>query len=241
MRKITLILFISLIGFGQEDYPNLKSNIPYDGDDYTIDDVEKVFNLARSEENRQLGTNLPAINFPTQEDWDLKSFPEKALWLINTERRDRGIFELEGFDIRMNKISQDYADFLAENNEHGHSADGLGMTKRLFSNPDIEKCCSRRWENISYRVGYSSFPAYSVERSIYSQIYKDAKSKWGHRKNLLSSNFYDDCGVDGKEGALGVGVANATDYDGGVFNTKYKYATMVVFDIIDPCSSWEFK
>jgi len=70
------------------------------------------FNQARSAENNQLGTSLPALTLPSQTAWDSMSDGEKGLWLINRERMDRGIDPLEDIEDNVTGVAETYAIFL---------------------------------------------------------------------------------------------------------------------------------
>ncbi len=52
--------------------------------------IQCAFNNARSAENGQLGGSVPALVLPSQTTWNTMSDKEKALWLTNRERIDRG-------------------------------------------------------------------------------------------------------------------------------------------------------
>ena len=52
-------------------------------------DIESAFNQARTNENSQLGTSLPALTLPAQAQWNGMSDGARAAWLINRERIDR--------------------------------------------------------------------------------------------------------------------------------------------------------
>ena len=96
------------------------ANIPWSGGFSGVNDIDSAFNTARSIENNQLGIYIPMLSFPSQEEWDSMNDGEKALWLINQERIDRGIDPLHGIETHVTSVAQYYAQFLLENNAWGH-------------------------------------------------------------------------------------------------------------------------
>ena len=87
----------SATAFGIQQYPtDPKGDIPWSCDTSSVTDIECAFNAARSAENNQLGTSLPMLSLPDQGEWDNMTDGERAIWLINRERIDRGITPLHG-------------------------------------------------------------------------------------------------------------------------------------------------
>lgn len=221
-------------------YPDLNSDISWSGGKSTVAELEAAFNNARTQENSQLNTSLPDITLPSQVEWDAISPEERALWLYNIERKDRGIPELEGLDSRVSTVAENFAQYCADNDTSGHWADGIGPDSRLNSDPDIQSCSSYWNENMGY-VWSTSQILNSVAANIYYFMYTDASSNWGHRQNILYDSFNDNSGEQGKEGLLGVGHVNAINWTGGITGTPYPNATIAVYNIIDPCASWSFE
>ena len=88
-------------------YPaDLINDIPWSGGKTNVADIQAAFDNARNGENSQLGTSLPGINMPTQSVWDSMSDGEKALWLINQEREDRGVDPLQGLEDNVTNVAQ---------------------------------------------------------------------------------------------------------------------------------------
>lgn len=234
------IIFLVISQSLYSQYINLPANIAWNGPNVvaggtTVDDVEAAFNNGRTQENTALGTNLPAINFPTNTIWNTMSLQEKSIWIINKERVDRGLVPFEACADELIGVAQNYAQYLFDNDTTGHIADGHNALYRLQQNATVNSCMQSYCENIAYTYsGYANAPTNAVERMIYWLIYEDAGSAWGHRKNFFVSTYIDNSGVIGAEGLLGVGYVQGSDY------RTWLTGAVVVFNIIDPCSSWVY-
>ena len=128
----------------------------------------------------QLGTTLPVLTLPIQAEWDAMDEAEKALWLINQERSDRGIDPLEQIEANVTAVAQTYADYLLDNDAWGHYEDGRSPWDRLQDNPEIGACYDNLSvaENLAVFVSTGSIPL-PVERSVYMWMYDDAGSICG--------------------------------------------------------------
>ena len=204
------------------------------------DSIACAFNNARATENTQLGTALPVLTLPVQAEWDAMGEAEKALWLINQERSDRGIEPLEQIEANVTDVAQTYADYLLENDAWGHYEDGRSPWDRLQDNPEIGACHDNLSvaENLAVFVSTGSIPL-PVERSVYMWLYDDAGSSWGHRHALLWYPYTDNSGLPGMEGFLGIGRASGGPYQ-GPFDREWPSAEMIVMNVFDPCETWEY-
>src|SRR4051812_34872705 len=54
-----------------------------------VSSIQSAFNNGRTNENQQLGTSLPQLTFPF--NWASMSISQRATWIINKERVDRGL------------------------------------------------------------------------------------------------------------------------------------------------------
>lgn len=221
-------------------YTDLSANITWTGPNVslgtaTVDEIETAYNYARTQENTDLSTNLPQIDFPEASVWQTMNTNARALWIINKERIDRGIQPLEGTAPEVIDVAQQYCQFLIDNDTTGHYADGHNPLYRLQQNATIQSCMQAYNENIGYSYSNNSVPpTFVLERLLYWLIYEDASANWGHRQNFFKSNFTDNSGEIGKEGLLGVGYVVGTSYK------TYNYAAFIVCNIIDPCDTWNF-
>lgn len=114
------------------------SDIDWSGGTSGVTDIQTAFNNARTFENSQLGKNIPMLsNMPSQTTWNSMTDGEKALWLINRERIDRGVLPLEDVETNVTSVAQYYADYLLTNNKWGHYEDGNSPWERMANNPKI--------------------------------------------------------------------------------------------------------
>ena len=232
----------SLTPLAQLDFPSdPTSDIPWSGGYSGVVDIQNAFNNARNVENIQLGTNVPSLTLPSQSEWNTFSDTEKALWLINRDRIDRGVMPLHGVETNVTGVAQYYADYLLDNDAWGHQEDGNDPWERLNTNSAINNCHDflNVAENIAVFVTSGSSIALPVERSVYNWMYDDAGSGWGHRHAMLWYPYNDNSGEPGKEGFIGIGRANGGPYQ-GPFDNPWNFAEMVVMNVFDPCPSWEY-
>jgi uncharacterized protein YkwD len=193
--------------------------------------IQNRFNAARANESSQLGISIPMMSLPSQSVWNIKSEGEKALWLINRERVDRGVAPLHGIEVNVTSVAQTYAQYLMDNDLFSHNADGRSFSQRLLANPAINACHdSYMAENLA---GFWGSWTLAVERAVYLWMYDDSSSSWGHRHILLWYPYDDNGGASGKEGFVGIGRAT------GTFGT-YQNSSIIVMDVFDPCSAWDY-
>ncbi|RLB69280.1 MAG: hypothetical protein DRH03_08680, partial [Deltaproteobacteria bacterium] len=123
-------------GYPADPHTDLKWSSGTSG----VVDIKSAFDAARQHENSELGITLSGIAMPLQVVWDGFSDAEKALWLINAERQDRGLLPLTGLESNVGVVAQYYADYLLENDAWGHEEDGRSPWARLAANPAIGAC-----------------------------------------------------------------------------------------------------
>jgi len=221
--------------------PDPTSDIAWSAGFSSVIDVQTAFNNARAAENGQLGTSLPSLTLPDQATWDAMTDNEKALWLINAERLDRGVDPLHGTEPNVISVAQTYADYLLKNDVWGHDADGRSPWERLEDNPTIGACHDflSVAENLYVFVTSGSSISLPLERAVYGWIYDDAGSGWGHRHAILWYPYNDNGGFTGSEGFLGIGRASGGPYQ-GPFSDPWPFAEMLVMNVFDPCASWNY-
>jgi len=230
-----------LTPFHPSAYPtDPPADIPWACGISGVESIQCAFNQARSAENNQLGTSLPALTLPSQTAWDSMSDGEKGLWLINRERMDRGIDPLEDIEDNVTGVAETYAIFLLDNDAWGHYEDGRSPWERLADNQSIGACHDQLSvsENIAVLVSTGGI-AIPVERSVYMWMYDDAGSGWGHRHAILWYPYNDNSGAPGMEGLLGIGRASGGPYQ-GPFPNAWPFAEIVVMNVFDPCINWEY-
>lgn len=223
--------------FQIQQYPtDPAADIPWSCGTIDVDDIECAFNSARNNENNQLGTAIPMLTLPDQAVWNEMGDGEKAIWLINRERIDRGISPLHGLEANVVEVAQSYADYLMDHSAFGHDADGLSPWDRLNANPAIGACHDflSVAENLAIFWTSGSSIALPVERSIYMWMYDDGGSFWGHRHAILWYPYNDNSGPSGKEGFLGIGRASGP-------HSGWNYAELIVMNVFDPCAEWDYQ
>ena len=236
---LILTLFLtSDIDISYALYPaDPTENISWSCNSAGVADIECAFNAARNTENTQLGTSIPMLSLPDQGAWDAMSDGEKALWLINRERIDRGITPLHGLETNVTAVAQTYAQYLMDHNAFfGHNADGRTPWERLEDNLSIGACFDflSVAENLALFSTSGVSISFPVERSIYLWMYADAPSSWGHRHAILWYPYNDNSGPMGKEGFLGIGRASGP-------HSGWNFAEIIVMNVFDPCSVWNYQ
>jgi uncharacterized protein YkwD len=211
--------------------PTADTDWPYSGEN-SVTDIQTRFNTARTNENAQLGTSVPMLTMPSQAEWNARSDDEKALWLINQERIDRGVAPLHGLETNVDTVAQTYAQYLLDNDAFGHTADGRDPWQRLNDNAAIGACHDflSVAENLAVLWGGWTLP---IERAVHNWIYDDKNSAWGHRHAILWYPYNDNSGPAGKEGFLGIGRATGT-------HQGYPNSDIIVMNVFDPCSTWTY-
>lgn len=221
----------------KKDFPtDPTSDTPWENDTSGVSDIQAAFNNARNIENSQLGMSIPMLTLPSQSEWDTMTDGEKALWLINRERIDRGIHPLHGLEENVTSVAQYYAQYLIDNNTWGHYEDGNTPWERLEANPAIGACYDflSVAENLAvFWTSGSSIPL-PIERSVFNWIYDDGTCcSWGHRHAILWYPYNDNGGTSGMEGFLGIGRASGP-------HSGWNYAELIVMNVFDPCSTWDY-
>jgi len=243
-----LLLTTALVGIFSpvlalpSDYPpDPTANIDWSSGTSGVADIQAAFNHARTQENVQLGLDLTMLTLPSQGTWDALGDSERALWLINAERRGRGVLPLHSVESNVTSVAQNYAQYLLDNDLWGHYEDGLSPWERLDANLAIHAC--HDFLNVAENIGVfvtsgSSIPL-PVERSVYLWMYEDAVSSWGHRHAILWYPYNDNSGPTGQEGFLGIGRAYGGPYQ-GPFSQPWNFAELIVMNIFDPCATWDY-
>jgi hypothetical protein len=236
--RMCLLLLFAIWTFSpadsRADYPaDPTADTPWPNSaESRVTDIQSRFNTARANENSQLGSSIPMLALPAQSDWDAKSPGERALWLVNRERVDRGIAPLYGLETNVAQVAQDYAQYLLDHDAFAHDADGRSPWDRLNSNPAIGACHDflAVAENLAVLWGEWTLP---VERSVYLWMYDDSNQGWGHRHAVLWYPYNDNSGAQGVEGFLGIGLASGV-------HQGWSDADIIVMNVFDPCATWTY-
>lgn len=223
--------------------PDPTADIPWSADTGSVADIQTAFSQARSTENTQLGTSLGPLSIPYSDSaWNALSNSERALFLINQERIARGLHPLHSIESNVISVAQAYAEYLLANDHFDHvDLQGNDPWDRLNANAAIGACHDflSVAENLAVFVTSGNNIHLPVERSVYDWIYNDGTSSWGHRHAVLWYPYNDNSGEAGKEGFLGIGLASGGPYQ-GPFSSPWNYASLVVMNVFDPCSTWNY-
>ena len=234
-RQIGLGLLVAMLFLpltAAADYPaDPHSDLawPY-SDQSSVLEIQNRFNAARTNENRQPGISVPMLELPPQTEWTTKSDAQKALWLVNRERVDRGLDPFQGLEKNVMAVAQSYAQYLLDHDVFSHTADGQTPWERLDAKADIAACHDflSVAENLAVLWGGWTLP---IERAVYNWMYDDSGSNWGHRHAMLWFPYNDNSGLPGREGFLGIGRATGT-------HKGYPGSDIIVMNVFDPCSTW---
>lgn len=237
-----LVLLFPLFSISQNYYLDLKSDINSTnwGSTASVSVIKSMFDNARKAENEQLKTvvgfvSVPSITMPNQQNWNAMTEQEQLYYLLNQERKDRGLKEFELLYSPMSKVSQYFADFLLQNDKFGHDEDQKTPWQRMASVPgyntaNVDACPYA--ENLAVFMSTSAYDWKAIAAAVYNWNYDDAGSNWGHRRANLYKNFIDNYGTTGKEGFMGVGISKG-QYTHKM-GTTYNFTTMIVMDFFDP-------
>jgi uncharacterized protein YkwD len=200
----------------------------------SVGSIEIAFNIARAGDS----TVTTLLKLPRQETWDTMNDQEKALYLLNKERYDRGLKPFEGYTADVTGVAQNYAQLLYNTGTFGHEEDGtpwerLDRVQVIADNRDFFTYA----ENLAVFAALNAYTEEPIVRSVYNWIYDDAGSFWGHRKFCLAKNLNVNSGENGKEGLIGIGIVQGTNYT--YSNWQGYYSTVVVMDAFDPSSTWD--
>ena len=228
----------------------------------SVEAIEAAFSNARREEEQQYSITPDAmgtLNLPSQTLWDTMTMSERALMIINAERQARngvnypghGVvagLPLEAVESHLNKMAEDYAEYMASNNFWAHNVPagitappfaGTGSFNRIWDHPVIGAGAGTAGANCyqflsfaeNLHVSASSVangpvPQTLIEGAIYGWLYDDAGSSWGHRVAMMlqdqtlqgGAGFNNDHGSASSEGFMGIGFAGRGDGSFAVFN-----------------------
>ncbi len=177
-----------------------------------------------------------------------------VFYIHNSERTARGLLPFEGVETSLDQVAQGHTDYMMAQDffsHYGNPAQGTGNIynrctsptsvsgsspgQRINSNVLLNGKYSYWAENIAVAVNFqSSFPNFSAS-SMYSFIYTDAGSAWGHRINIFRV-YTNNYGGTGSEGFIGVGVTQGTNYQTTAFGcgTNWAHAKILNVDYYDP-------
>ncbi len=196
--------------------------------------IEILFTMARA---KDITVSVP-MKLPPQTKWDTMNTQEKALYILNRERYDRGIKPFAGYHSDVSGVAQNYAQHLYDTDTFSHEEDGtpwerLDRVAAIANNKDFFAYA----ENLAARVSGRTYVSNPAVQSIFNWIYNDAGSSWGHRKFCLATGLSDNNGDNGSEGLIGIGIVEGTDYN---YSNWYGYpSSVIVMNAFDPSNGWD--
>jgi len=235
-----------------------------------LEQVINAFNYARRQEEKSLKIpvgRLGELKLPA--NYTAASPTERALYVINAERTARaGVrygpatalgLPFEGLETHLTTVAQDHAADMTAHQFFSHTGtNGQNPPQRIRAQTAFGDRCAEfmaRAENIYMFCFYSTAkptlttPTFAVEQAIFSWLYQDAGSAWGHRETILMQNvdpsggqgFHNNHGSADSEGLLGIGVATVANY-GPCSNLPgyHKVGHVVVMDIVDPAPGCQY-
>lgn len=257
-----------------DDVPNTYTNSSSGAATFTAaSQVIAAFNYGRRQEEIQMGlpaNSLGDLILPS--GFSTATQQEQALYLINQERMARAGqnypgssmvlgLPLTGLESNLTGLAQGHAEDMVNNGFFGHvGSNGNTPIQRISGSSTYPASCRNTTfgyaENIYRSCTFSSVaPApgalppsapFLAAQAIYSWLYRDAGTLWGHRRAILIQNtdpylsgatgYNNDYGQASSEGFLGIGTYSVVDYascvaPAGFYNTG---GYVVVMKVVDP-------
>ncbi len=257
-----------------DDVPNTYTNSSSGAATFTAaSQVIAAFNYGRRQEEIQLGlptNSLGDLSLPA--GFSTATPQEQSLYIINQERIARagksypgsplvlGI-PLTGLETNLTGLAQGHAEDMVNNGFFGHiGSNGDDPFERISGSSTYPATCQNTTfgyaENIYRSCSFSSVapapgalppPApFLAAQAIYTWLYRDAGTLWGHRRAILIQNtdpylsgttgYGNDYGQASSEGFLGIGTYSVVNYascvaPAGFYNTG---GYVVVMNVADP-------
>lgn len=220
---------------------SLTTNISLSWDDNATPEVN--VNAARRAEETALGLSSGQLGdmVAPAGGWASLSDAETALYVHNAERLARGCMPVYGVETHLSTVATDHTNWMVTNQVFSHagsSAYGNSMSYNLCANSNtyqgsapwdriegdasIASCWEGMGENLGALFGGSyNAPQFNnaIPKLIYTWMYKDASSGWGHRNSVLMS-FNNDYGDTSSEGFIGLSLATANNFSAKAFNNS---------------------
>lgn len=232
----------------------------------TLTQIQNAYNNARRQEEIQLSLSTNALgNLVLPSDWSTYTPHKKAWFILNAERTCRAGIDYDGsgpnppvlglpfemVDTTLNGIEQRHVEWLVANNLFQHLGAGNTQPSDRLENKFPDLVCSEflpRIENLYFIATTSTTVTGLIERAIYSWLYTDAASSWGHRiicltqnidvNNTPNSGLTNNYGSALSEGRIGIGIAGANNAAYNPFNTSgFNRSDVVSLLVLDPVST----
>lgn len=231
MKRIATLFFVCFITYN--GYSQCGVGDPStDGPNWDYgESIEQNYNDARrwEETNRSLPVNCFGNMEEPSIGWSNMSDEAIALYIHNSERVARSEFHLYDVETNLDNVAEAHSAWQIANDVFSHggnpslgSTDGFDVCtncglymngSRSFERINQSSPLFAQWEseNVALRISSGSSLSDFVSERIYSFIYRDAGTCWGHRSTILHT-FINDWGDADSEGFIGVGVSESFGY-----------------------------
>ena len=238
----TFAIAASSVDAASGDYPaDPSADVPWHYSEWAPGDIQTIMNKFNAARAQDPTISVDLVIEYTQDQWDALSDNEKGLYLSNKERIDRGIAPYAAVARQVSDVAEDYAAYMEDEQTLAHvttqarwtgsgrsSSSCCDPTDRLGAALGNQKEFFTYSENLAWTSAGSTlaFPE-PIAWSLYSFIYDDSGSAWGHRHFSLAE-LSDNAGDAGAEGLAGFGVARGSS------------GTYVVMNVADEAPGWDY-
>ncbi|PWQ99431.1 CAP domain-containing protein [Leucothrix arctica] len=226
--------------FVEDNWDDTSWSGPEAYEPVSVEQIASSFNTARNLDP----TIKQKLLMPQQADWNAMTSSEKGLFLVNSERCARGLEPFEGISPELIHSSSSYANELSDSGEFSHSY-GLyaSPSARLSGYADVEVGTNADWmaqaENLSRHTSgnSSAYPTVyePIARAIYTYLYDDSSSNYGHRTLSLIKIANENSGDVSAEGLFGLSKTTKQFVDSPFFTTD----VTSVMHVFDPNENWD--
>ena len=182
-------------------------------------------------------------------DFFNKTEQEQSLTLVNkvieslsSVKRFSNLLPLESADKKIAENSKEIASSLLKNGQVSGQTAGEMLGFRNVEFTEHFKNDAVFLTNSEDEIGMPHIQA------IYSWIFADAHTGWYNRDLLINSHknngskgLNDDFNQEGKEGIIGVGIAQGNFIESVILDPTFEKATSVVFQMVDPLKNSKYK
>ena len=239
----TFAIAASSVDAASGDYPaDPSADVPWHYSEWAPGDIQTIMNKFNAARAQDPTISVDLVIEYTQDQWDALSDNEKGLYLSNKERIDRGIAPYAAVARQVSDVAEDYATYLLQVEQT--LAHVTTQARWTGSGRSSSSCCDpydrlaaalgsqKEFFTFSENLAWTSTGSTSafpepIAWSVYSWIYDDSGSAWGHRHFSLAE-LSDNAGDAGAEGLAGFGVARGS---GG---------TYVVMNVADEAAGWDY-
>ena len=239
----TFAIAASSVDAASGDYPaDPSADVPWHYSEWAPGDIQTIMNKFNAARAQDPTISVDLVIEYTQDQWDALSDNEKGLYLSNKERIDRGIAPYAAVARQVSDVAEDYATYLLQVEQT--LAHVTTQARWTGSGRSSSSCCDpydrlaaalgsqKEFFTFSENLAWTSAGSTSafpepIAWSVYSWIYDDSGSLWGHRHFSLAE-LSDNAGDAGAEGLAGFGVARGS---GG---------TYVVMNVADEAAGWDY-